>query len=897
MTSEALLQACEEILKDTSRSKEVSSAICDPLESLQAILETCRDEVDEQQLLVETALQRCKPVLDGLEKFLQESDVDLAGLMSRRSELLDAINTMSLARSVRFDPNDGLPQTQLQNLKLGFDSISSMLVESAASVFSPARGQVDDGTFTAEEMDVLDLITPKSSTRRTICPKASFPRTMIREEKRMRSIKLDCLCDKTEGFHDDLLEYDVKPYTFLVENVLHRNWRMCLHKPLRNSFTLFSELSSLTTQDGEELNELWEVLTLQLASRMSKASPIPFFREANHLLRQGEKSQEALAAETVHHKTLIPHHVQIEIPHGRMPLNGKPYLARLCHYLQSVQPVCRWTPSSTFKLMLFYSPPAADDGDALTVTGEFVFFGFQPARTLTLERAASKDSSLVRHSGRMGALGVTLKDVDVDQKQNTISKVHVKLQFVTIHDAAVFAAEFEAFRNRLLQIWAQRPFGGEAEVYSRSKESREYYDRPSHSVDGSHLRLSVISSPSKAEQSSLRMIMSKKGVPRWLCVDLENKAFRVARRGLLESLDLVRLWMVEGDDKDKLIVYQTNWQKMTVMAEAKRMTRVSDLGGTQLIRELQPSSDEWEDRIESVKNALKTSSKVKGAYKRVKVCVIDTGFDAKDKNNGRVVSYRDFAERKTDRCDETHHGTFSANLVLSIYDDCELYVARVFKTDKTDEETEPELMAQAIEWAIASPQNVDIISISAGFRRHSPRVESAVQKASCANKLVFAAAANWGNKELVAFPARHGLHTICIFATDVLAKASGFNPEGRERSHNFAVLGEGFPDPKDPRRQLKGTSMATAAAAGIAAFIVDFSRHRDNYPFIIRADGVGRMAGMMAVFDAISRPCGGYKCVSLSNLLPSDFDVKSWEPAQMRMYARHVISGAMDKAM
>ncbi|RDA89198.1 putative subtilisin-like protease [Ophiocordyceps camponoti-leonardi (nom. inval.)] len=834
MTSEALIRRCDRLLQlvanleDMNKFEEVSSAICDPLTSLQAVLKTFRVEVVvlNKVQLVEASFQRCEEVLDGLERFLREAVVDpdhdglLEALTSQRSELLDAANTTSLAMDVEFeyvnrlgvfqalpplDPShstdlyslkEGLAKTQLQNLKLGLDSISNMLFESAASVFSPARGrESNEGTFTAEEMDPLDIISPNSSTRRTICPNASFPRNMTRG-KRIKSVKLNCLCDKAEGSHDNVLEYEVKAYTFLVEDVFHRSWRLCLHKPSLQK-PVFLIISGMSSKDSEKLNDLWQVLTLQLASIKSKVANVPF----NHLFRQGQTSQEALAAEIVYHKALptvtgqMPQYAEIETPHGRMPFNGTPYLARLCHYFQI--------------------------------------------------------------------------------------------------DAAIFAAEFEAFRNRLLQIWAQRPFGDEMEVYSR-----EFIGTPVRPIDGARLRISVISSPSETEQSSLRLIMSKKGVPRWLCIDFENRAFRVVKRGLLESLDLVRLWMVEEDDNGKLIVYQTNWKKTMMMAQAVDTRRGSDLGGTQLTREQQQTSDEWEDRIESVKKALEESADVKGTYAKIKVCVIDTGFDPKNKNKSRIVSYRDFAEpKRTEMCDATHHGTFSANLVLSIYDDCELYVARVFKTDNTDGEREPELMAQAIEWAIASPQNVDIISISAGFSKHSSRVESAVQKASCANKLVFAAAANWGNKELVAFPARHALHTICIFATDVIAKASSFNPEGRERAHNFAVLGEGFPDPKDPRRQLKGTSMATAAAAGIAAFIVDFSRHRDNCRSIIRADDVGRMAGMIAVFDAISRPCGGYKCVSLSNLLPSNFDVKSWRPGEMRTYARQEISRAMDRAM
>ncbi|RDA92674.1 putative subtilisin-like protease, partial [Ophiocordyceps camponoti-saundersi (nom. inval.)] len=857
------------------RAKQVSSALCVPLESLQAILRTSRDRADSfNDDLVEFSFRNCNEFLLCLERFLREPVVDpdddgfLVALESQRSGLLDATNIVILAMGVKFEHVERLhfldrdiAKTQLQMLKLGFDSISTMLFESAGAIFYDARGgHTNDETFIVGEVDMLDLlssnwptpptelISPNLPTTRTVCPKASFPRNMTRE-KRIQRIRLNCLCDKTEGSHDNLLEYEVTPYTYLVENVYDRTWQC------------------------EKLRELWELLTLQLSSRMSKVSKMP--------------SKEAVTADItvfLDSTEKTPSKVEVETSHGRMPLEGKPTIMRLYHYSQSVEPLCEWIPSSTFKLMLFRPSNEAvsvDDDDVLTVTVSDVEF------------TASKESSIVRESGRMGTLGVTLKDVHVDQNQVTLPKANVKLQFGSIHCAAIFAAQFEAFRNRLLQIWAQRPFGDEVEVYKR-----EYDGAPGHYAEDAQLRVVVVSGPPKSNQSNLRMIMAKKGVPKWLCIDFEDKALKVVKRGLLESLDLVRLWMVEEDDKGKLLVYQTNWKKMMAQAvETRRITRVANTGGTQLIREQQQTSDEWEDRIESVKMALEASDTVKGTYKRVKVCVIDTGFDPKNKNKSRIVSYKDFAEpNRTDMCDLTHHGTFSANLILSIYDECELYVARVFTTSNTDEVKEPELMAKA-KWAIDSPQNVDIISISAGFSKHSPTVESAVQKASCANKLVFAAAANWGNKDLVAFPARHALHTICIFATDVIAKASSFNPEGRERAHNFAVLGEGFPDPKDARRRLKGTSMATAAAAGIAAFVVDFSRHGDNRASIIRAADVGRMAGMIAVFEAISRPCGGYKCVSLSNLLPSNFEALSWRAGELRTYARLAISRAMDRAM
>ncbi len=49
---------------------------------------------------------------------------------------------------------------------------------------------------------------------------------------------------------------------------------------------------------------------------------------------------------------------------------------------------------------------------------------------------------------------------------------------------------------------------------------------------------------------------------------------------------------------------------------------------------------------------------------------------------------------EVDMRDNTWHGTMSGNLVLSMYEEAELYVARVFESNDTDEEKEPLLMAK-----------------------------------------------------------------------------------------------------------------------------------------------------------------------------------------------------------
>lgn len=92
---------------------------------------------------------------------------------------------------------------------------------------------------------------------------------------------------------------------------------------------------------------------------------------------------------------------------------------------------------------------------------------------------------------------------------------------------------------------------------------------------------------------------------------------------------------------------------------------------------------------------MKPTASIKGMHKLVKICVIDTGFKPRQKGFEKIKVFKDFVDIKsTNFRDDTWHGTISADIIMSIYEQCELYVARIFKYDNTDDETGPELMAQ-----------------------------------------------------------------------------------------------------------------------------------------------------------------------------------------------------------
>lgn len=87
--------------------------------------------------------------------------------------------------------------------------------------------------------------------------------------------------------------------------------------------------------------------------------------------------------------------------------------------------------------------------------------------------------------------------------------------------------------------------------------------------------------------------------------------------------------------------------------------------------------------------------------------------------------------------------------------------------------------------------------------------------------------------------------------------------------------------------------MATAAAAGLAALIIDFVRQPDNQD-IVRVEDVSKMLGMIAVFNHMSKRAGDYKCVAPSKLLPQKHENLSL--VEKRKYIRDSISRAMDQA-
>ncbi|KAH7003127.1 peptidase S8/S53 domain-containing protein [Fusarium venenatum] len=371
---------------------------------------------------------------------------------------------------------------------------------------------------------------------------------------------------------------------------------------------------------------------------------------------------------------------------------------------------------------------------------------------------------------------------------------------------------------------------------------------------------------------------------RRICFDFKSRSPHVERLDLLQS----RIWVLDYDANGKPYSSETDWETLTGLRVVESFERATFVKGSvcanvchdipgQKIDGLLPqkklavlnsgherTANDWLDDLEKLFGVMKRDKK--DQYEKVKIAIIDLGIN--DTVKGRYMAEN------------------------NMYEEAQLFIARVFEKDHANNEEGPIRMAKAIDWAISNC--VDIISISAGFRDYSKELDEAVTRAKAAGTLVVAAAANWSNTGTVAFPARHNLTTMCIYSTNMGNQSSNFNPEPRSDTSNFAVLGEGFQHPDQKRNeQMSGTSMATAAAVGLAANIIDFSRQEDNKSYICRSQDVGKLAGMLSIFSSISRPAGPLRYVAPLDLLPANHGTNQ---ERGRQRVREILSLAMERA-
>lgn len=164
--------------------------------------------------------------------------------------------------------------------------------------------------------------------------------------------------------------------------------------------------------------------------------------------------------------------------------------------------------------------------------------------------------------------------------------------------------------------------------------------------------------------------------------------------------------------------------------------------------------------------------------------------------------------------------------------------------------------------------------LASGFEKHDEDLDQAIEAASRAGKLIFAAASNYGNAMGIAFPARKYPYwkLLCMFATTPGIRATcGFNPTPSGRAiYNFAILGEDVEIPSTKKVQ-SGTSYSTMIGAGLAGLILEFARHESAEGRGHRLERLSTVEGMSAVFAAMAKDKGnGYDCIAPWKILSED---------------------------
>ncbi|KAJ4856666.1 ankyrin repeats (3 copies) domain-containing protein [Trichoderma breve] len=213
-----------------------------------------------------------------------------------------------------------------------------------------------------------------------------------------------------------------------------------------------------------------------------------------------------------------------------------------------------------------------------------------------------------------------------------------------------------------------------------------------------------------------------------------------------------------------------------------------------------------------------------------------------------------------------------ARLFLTVAPQAELYIAKV--ADKQEMlDNQLHRITEAIKWAVLEC-DVDIISMSLLLPREHSGIDKELTETlspssqDAKRKLVFAAAGNFGLFKQRAFPARKE-GVIAVHAADGSGDEPRFvpNPESKpdpESELNLSTLGENikmrWPDSDNPGEMkdiyISGSSYATPIAAGIAANVLEFARHRLKMNEWMK-DEIYSHHGMAKILKAMSCRRGG----------------------------------------
>ncbi|KAI0410589.1 subtilisin-like protein [Xylaria grammica] len=301
--------------------------------------------------------------------------------------------------------------------------------------------------------------------------------------------------------------------------------------------------------------------------------------------------------------------------------------------------------------------------------------------------------------------------------------------------------------------------------------------------------------------------------------------------------------------------------------EQKPWARKGPLAGTLHLDTATDSLNRWFAELANMNAVVRVKPGERDSGSpHIRIAILDTGIENQCLNG--IKEYEDFVDRRNESpLDSIGHGTNVFSLLRKVCDDADFFIGRVWEGTKATPDT-PLLMGEAIDYA-RKVWKVDIIVLSSGFQTTQTSVGEAIERANMARILTFASPSNYGNMGDLYYPGRlygHG-KVICLFSTNSMVKSSTtktFNPSPLDTAahRTFAILGEDI-FLENLREPLNGTSYSTAIGAGIAARILDFSRHPRFRDKLENIDDLWKVEGMLAVFGRMAkRTDNGYRCMA-----------------------------------
>ncbi|WZH48130.1 peptidase S8/S53 domain-containing protein [Fusarium acuminatum] len=270
----------------------------------------------------------------------------------------------------------------------------------------------------------------------------------------------------------------------------------------------------------------------------------------------------------------------------------------------------------------------------------------------------------------------------------------------------------------------------------------------------------------------------------------------------------------------------------------------------------------------------------------VKIAILDTGIDldhpdfnqrAKRRSKvaaeqlpektqkERIMGCKNFTDGpEDDVTDDVGHGTHIAGLIMAIAPRAELYIAKVSSVQNSESKEESERMAMEKE--------VNIVNMSLGFAEESSwQLTEALEKVA-EKSIIFAAAANHGDSQAIAWPAHDHFLAICVTSGDDMGKPSNFAPGTNREFPIFVAPGDNILShwPGGKFRKMSGTSVATPIAVGMAAMILAFLNKTNAWEQEEKEDWISRTkerrirstTGMRRVLEQTCRDRNGLKLLS-----------------------------------